>query len=541
MKDTIEITNSKRLVYPELKLTKEKVVNYYDSIYPLMSRHVSSRQVVVKRFNNNIYEEGFFQRNASDYFPIYLKGKMSHIVCNSSESIRYLSNKNSVEYYIGLSNVNEQTHPNKLIIDLDPPGDDSSSLVPAAKALKSMLDELKLDSYLMTTGSKGLHIVIPVAKRCSWLIGREFIKLLCGILVKNNPEKYTLSSRLSDRKSKLYLDYTRNALGQVTIAPYSLRAKTSGSVALPISWSKLKGNINGGTFSYKDALKSLKLIDPWKSYYLSNNDIMSAKDHVGNLVDRTYSSSPKIITKSKNGKDFDLGFYPSYTPVEMIKMGVFGGAYFCDPKLNVGTPSEIKSQDKNLWGRTEPDKGVNYYGVLAGSDLKFWTDRNLIHPDDPAGWFHWYMKYYNGRRHADDSRQIKRWRSFVARHGAQAYGKPGRERQKQALLQWAWNNDHNPKVVLHREDKSYSTEIKPRSSNSIKNLIYHKTFEAVRRKQQLRRDRADFVRPRLIEVNRLISEKSKLWKETKDTRLANELKGLHLERDRLNKFKSIHK
>lgn len=149
----------------------------------------------------------------------------------------------------------------------------------------------------------------------------------------------------------------------------------------------------------------------------------------------------------RNKTPLDPRFKPSYTPIEMLKMGIFGGAYWSDPKLKKGTPSVIFMLDKTLWGNKEPNKEINYYKVLAGSDLKFWNEKNLIHPDDPAGWFQWYCKYYYGRRHEDDKRQIGRWRSFVARHGAQAYGKPGRERQKQALLQWAWNANTNPKSI----------------------------------------------------------------------------------------------
>lgn len=153
------------------------------------------------------------------------------------------------------------------------------------------------------------------------------------------------------------------------------------------------------------------------------------------------------ITKSSNGSKFDERFRPSYTPLEMLKLGIFGGAYFSDPSHKRGTPPVVFTLDKNLWGRKEPDPQVNKYGVLAGASLEFWKEKNLIHSDDPAGWFQWYIKYYYGRRHSDDDRQIKRWRSFVARHGAQCYGKPGRLRQRQALLQWAWDAGIDPKTI----------------------------------------------------------------------------------------------
>lgn len=152
-------------------------------------------------------------------------------------------------------------------------------------------------------------------------------------------------------------------------------------------------------------------------------------------------------SKDKSKTEFSDRFKPSYTPLQMLKLGVFGGAYFSDPSHKIGTPTVVFALDKSLWGNSKPDKTINKYGVLAGASLDFWKEKNLMHKDDPAGWFQWYIKYYYGRRHEDDKRQINRWRSFVARHGAQAYGKTGRERQKQALLQWAWDNNTDPKSI----------------------------------------------------------------------------------------------
>ena len=141
------------------------------------------------------------------------------------------------------------------------------------------------------------------------------------------------------------------------------------------------------------------------------------------------------------GAEFDPAFAPELTPPEMLELGVFGGKYMTDCQ------SEFPA-DWFANARLSPehaDKACNYFGVIASQPLGEWRRKGWIHADDPRGWFHWYCRYFMGRRHEDDARQIKRWRNF-ARHAAQVRHncEPGdpfcRPRQRQALLQWAYDS-----------------------------------------------------------------------------------------------------
>lgn len=139
-------------------------------------------------------------------------------------------------------------------------------------------------------------------------------------------------------------------------------------------------------------------------------------------------------------------FRPTYSPIEMFRMGIFGGCYF---KIETDLPWQFirDSKDLLLYGDKE-DKNVNCYGIISGSTLEWWNDRKLIHADDPNGWVEWYVKFYYGRRHSDDDRQIKRFKSFITRHLAmlRGYESKGKDsiKTKQNLLQWAWNHEINP-------------------------------------------------------------------------------------------------
>jgi hypothetical protein len=150
---------------------------------------------------------------------------------------------------------------------------------------------------------------------------------------------------------------------------------------------------------------------------------------------------------------WDRSFGPSYTPEEMLKLGVFEGKYINNIK---GIPSEWKKINKVLGPKDDPDPTINHFGVKSRQPLSVWKKNGWI-KTDPNGWFAWYINYYLGRRlDKEDEWQINRWRSFVARHQGQINADPKSKNkdhrlvQKQALLQWGWDweESFNDKTVL---------------------------------------------------------------------------------------------
>lgn len=142
------------------------------------------------------------------------------------------------------------------------------------------------------------------------------------------------------------------------------------------------------------------------------------------------------------GQNFDEVFKPHLTPQEMLKLGVFGGLYFGDKPKEF--PAEWFKEAK-LSTDGKRHKELNLFGVNASQPLSVWKEKGWIHKDDPRGWFQWYCRYYLGRRHEDDARQIKRWKA-ITRHATQVVNncRPGdvhcRPRQRQAILHWAYDS-----------------------------------------------------------------------------------------------------
>ncbi len=159
------------------------------------------------------------------------------------------------------------------------------------------------------------------------------------------------------------------------------------------------------------------------------------------VVDDRMQRGYRYVRVARPGQDFDPAFAPELTPAEMLELGVFGGKYLTDCRAEF--PASWFAKAKLSPGGS--DASLNWFGVEAGKPLGYWREKGWIHPDDPRGWFQWYCRYWSGRRMADDARQIARWKAF-RRHAAQVvrHCQPGdpfcRPRQRQALLQWAYDS-----------------------------------------------------------------------------------------------------
>ena len=162
--------------------------------------------------------------------------------------------------------------------------------------------------------------------------------------------------------------------------------------------------------------------------------------NINDKMQRNYSYE----LSKKNGKNFHPEFKPELTPKEMLELGIFGGRYIRDCKKEF--PKEwFKNAKLHQEGKPGHEKGLNFFKVEASQPLSVWREKEWIHPDDPRGWFQWYCRYYMGRRHEDDERQIKRWKAFrrhysALRNNCFKSDWDCRPKQRQALLHWAYDS-----------------------------------------------------------------------------------------------------
>jgi bifunctional non-homologous end joining protein LigD len=180
----VEITNPNKILFPKSKITKEEFVDYYKFIAKKMLPLIKDRPISMQRFPGGINGIVFFQKNVFEYFPSWIKTvsvkrknkeNIKMALCNDRDSLLYLANQVCVPH-VWLSRKDKLDYPDRMIFDLDPPKDDFPSVVKASLDLKKMLDELKLPSFVMTTGSKGLHVVIPIKREKKFDEVRHFAR-----------------------------------------------------------------------------------------------------------------------------------------------------------------------------------------------------------------------------------------------------------------------------------------------------------------------------------------------------------------------------
>ncbi len=258
-----KISNKQKILFPISNITKEQFIDYYKKIAKKILPLIKDRPITLQRFPEGVNGQIFFQKKAMDYYPKWIKTvsikrqKNTPIkmpIINDLDSLLYIANQVGV-LHIWLSKKDKLNIPDRLIFDLDPPGNDFSKVIEAAKDLKKLLDFLKLPSFLMTTGSKGLHVVVPIKREKTFDEVRGFAKKIALILSNQNPKKYTIETRIEKRKNRVFIDYLRNAFAQTQVAPYSIRPIENAPIATPISWKELSKDINSQSFNIKNILK----------------------------------------------------------------------------------------------------------------------------------------------------------------------------------------------------------------------------------------------------------------------------------------------
>ena len=190
-----------------------------------------------------------------------------------SSDLIYLANQACLVPHVWLSREDNIENPDKLVFDLDPSGENFGEVKFAAFKLKKVLEDKGLTSYVMTTGSKGLHVTIPIKADHPFKKVRDFAEELARQLAKNYPDRLTTESRKVKREGRLLLDYMRNAFGQTSVVPYALRALPDAPVAAPLDWEELKrSKLNPRSYNINKIFYRLsQKEDPWKHIFQNRN------------------------------------------------------------------------------------------------------------------------------------------------------------------------------------------------------------------------------------------------------------------------------
>jgi bifunctional non-homologous end joining protein LigD len=275
----IEISNPDKVLFPDIGFTKSDLVGYYTSISSHMLRHLRQRPVNMKRAPDGIRGESFYQQRAGNYFPSWVEtvevtksdgGSITHIICDDKKTLAVMANLACITIHIWLSRTSSLGNPDKIIFDLDPPEGKGFDLVKfGARKLREYFEHRSIRSFVMTTGSRGLHVAIPIKPENGFERIRKYTKKIGRELSDRYPDKLTIRQQKDKRRGRLFMDYMRNSYGITSVCPYSIRLLDEAPVAAPLDWDELgDSNITARSWTVGNIFKRLgQREDPWKDIY----------------------------------------------------------------------------------------------------------------------------------------------------------------------------------------------------------------------------------------------------------------------------------
>ena len=272
----VTITHPDRIVYPDVKVTKRMVAEYYARVADRLLPYVAGRPLSVVRCPEGAGAECFFQKHSGKHDIPGIEiatiedsaGRNPYLVANTVKALAGLAQMNALELHAWGAIAASIERPDTLVLDLDPdPKLAWSAVVAAARDTRAVLDALGLHSFVKTTGGKGLHVVVPLQRRHRWDEVKDFAHGVARRLAATSPERFTATMGESHRTGRIFVDYLRNTRGATAVAPYSLRARAGATVATPLSWAELSAKVGPSAFTIKTVPRRVaKGEDPWADY-----------------------------------------------------------------------------------------------------------------------------------------------------------------------------------------------------------------------------------------------------------------------------------
>ena len=289
----VEVTRTAKVLFPADGITKGDLIGYYRRIAPWMLPHLRDRPLAMERYPDGIDQPSFFHKAVPSYFPDWIKkvtvkkagGTITHVVCNNEATLVYLANQACITPHIWLSRIDKLRCPDQMVFDLDPSGENFEPVRAAAQSFGELLDKLELPAYVKTTGSRGLHVAVPLDREEDFDSVRAFARRLAEIVVNGDREHRTLEQRKERRLERVFVDTNRNAYAQTVAPAYAVRARPGAPISLPLDWSELnKNDLRPNGVTIRTVFERLeKAGDPWRDFRRHATSLNKARRKVEKL------------------------------------------------------------------------------------------------------------------------------------------------------------------------------------------------------------------------------------------------------------------
>ena len=242
----VNISSEDKVLFPP-DITKRELAEHYERVGPVMVPLVRDRPLTLHSYPRGITGEGIYIKQAPKHFPDWIKrvtvtkrgGTVDHAVANRGETLVYLAGQNVITTHVWLSRADLIEKPDRLIFDFDPEHERFAEVRAAARALGDVLRDHGLVPHAMTSGSRGLHVTVPLRRTRGFAEVREFADAIGDLMVEQDPKRLTRVWSKAERGDRIYVDTGRNAYAQHAVAPYAVRAKEGAPVATPLRWEEL--------------------------------------------------------------------------------------------------------------------------------------------------------------------------------------------------------------------------------------------------------------------------------------------------------------
>jgi bifunctional non-homologous end joining protein LigD len=311
---TVKLSHPDKVLWPAPGLTKADLAAYYEAAADRILPHLSDRPVTLKRCNDGVDGEGFFQKNVPASAPKAVRRHetwtdssnrtVAYALIDDVEGLRWCAQQNAVELHTWTSRVDEPEHPDLCAFDLDP-GSPDQDVCAAALDVRATLAELGLEALVKTSGKRGLHVFVPIERRYEIDQLRAFTLAAARAVVARAPDRYTVEMRKADRGDRLLVDWSRAGGGQTLAVAWSPRATPTATVSTPLTWAEVETGVDPASFTVPGVLERP---DPWTEQPVAPQRIDDAADALRAAGIELEVISPRARTSApKTRRAVELG------------------------------------------------------------------------------------------------------------------------------------------------------------------------------------------------------------------------------------------
>jgi bifunctional non-homologous end joining protein LigD len=292
----IAFTNLDKVFWPGDGITKGDLIAYHRDVAPWLLPYLRDRPLVLTRYPDGIAGKSFFQKDAPAWAPEWVRTErmwsehggreISYFVCDDLEALLWVVNLGTIPLHVWSSRVATLAQPDWCILDLDPKGAPFAHVVEVARALHALCDEAGLPCFVKTSGSTGLHVLVPLGRRLTYEQSRSLAAVLAGLVVQRLPERATVARALSARRGRVYVDTGQNGHGRLLAAPFCVRPLPGAPVSMPLRWSEVTPRLDVARFTLRTALARLRRLgeDPLRPVLDTSPAWLPALERLGALA-----------------------------------------------------------------------------------------------------------------------------------------------------------------------------------------------------------------------------------------------------------------